>query len=556
MQNERKQNSEGNRLYFTKKELPNPTLTKLKHRAQRTEASLNTAEEHIPQNPANTPKRTASKKAVRLRFEYAEQKRPSKLTHIVTDAPTAMLHREIQQNADENVGVEAVHRSEQAAETVYRIGDNVPRRVSPSTNHNNNRQKPSEASSRSRLQQRRAIKRQYIASKSTESTAKEAGKATITIVDKAKKAIETFAKGNKAWLIVGGMGLLIMMMTNGISSCGNFGMGGMQAILSTSYVSEDRDILQVDKQYTRIEDQLDRRMDNMEFTYPGYDEYRYDVDEIGHNPYVLMSYLTAKHVSFTLRDVQDELTALFEQQYRLNLVETIEIRYRTEQQPTPTIDPMTGRETTVIKDVEVPYEYKILSIELRNYGLSAVIAGTLDEEQQELYQVLMEIRGNKPELFASDNDPFVGEPDFTAPEPYEFPPEALSDPKFAALIAEANKYLGYPYVWGGSKPSTSFDCSGFTCWVLNQSGAASVGRTNARGLYKKSTVVSASNARPGDLVFFTGTRATEIGHPVTHVGIYVGNGMMIHCAGNGVEYKSITGSKYYRTHLYAYGRLS
>ena len=268
-----------------------------------------------------------------------------------------------------------------------------------------------------------------------------------------------------------------------------------------------------------------------------------------------MSYLTAKYTSFTLADVQGELDALFQRQYSLNLVETVETRYRTEPQPVPTIDPRTGRETTVIRDVEVPYEYKTLSVELRNRQLAAVVSTEMDAEQAELYAVLMETRGNKPELFPEDDNPFVGELDVTPPEPYAIPPEALSDPAFAALIAEANKYLGYPYVWGGSKPSTSFDCSGFVCWVLNQSGVASVGRTNARGLYKRSTVVSKGNARPGDLVFFTGARAAEIGHPVTHVGIYIGNDRILHCAGNGVEYKNIASSKYYRTHLYAFGRL-
>ena len=188
---------------------------------------------------------------------------------------------------------------------------------------------------------------------------------------------------------------------------------------------------------------------------------------------------------------------------------------------------------------------------MQNRGIPT---SNLSAEQSEIYAVLMETRGNEPELFDAEDNPFVGSLDITPPTPYEIPPAALADPQFAALIREAEKYLGYPYVWGGSKLSTSFDCSGFTCWVLNQSGAASVGRTNARGLYKRSTVVSRAEAKPGDLIFFTGARAAQIGHPVTHVGIYVGNGMMIHCAGNGVEYHTID-SKYYKKNFYAFGRL-
>lgn len=262
-------------------------------------------------------------------------------------------------------------------------------------------------------------------------------------------------------------------------------------------------------------------------------------------------YLTAKYVSFTPAEMQAELETLFQEQYRLNITESIEIRYRTEEQTVTTIDPETGEEITTTELVEVPYEYKILSVELQNRGIPT---SNLSAEQSEMYAVLMETRGNEPELFDAEDNPFVGSLDITPPTPYEIPPAALADPQFAALIREAEKYLGYPYVWGGSKPSTSFDCSGFTCWVLNQSGTASVGRTNARGLYKRSTVVSRAEAKPCDLIFFTGARAAQIGHPVTHVGIYVGNGMMIHCAGNGVEYHTID-SKYYKKNFYSESEL-
>ncbi len=570
------------RLQFTQEERDEPALQKPIRRAKKAAGKLEDAQAKIPKRKVIGKERTvdadAGKKTTRLHFVDVDKKPPSKLTHVLMDAPAAEAHRQISKSEEENTGVETAHRTEQAAEGGYRMGRSIvhAEKMRPYRNTTRVERQSDKANLQflyekakldapaenrnilSRWQQRQRIKRQYAAAKAGRTSgtaASTAVKAAQTVSDKVKKVVAACKRGKGGWVIAGILGLLMVILSNSFSSCSQFGMGGLQAVLSTSYVSEDQDIRAVDQAYTRLEDRLDRRIDNIEREYPAYDEYRYDVDEIGHNPYVLMSYLTAKYTSFTLADVQGELDALFQQQYTLSLVETIEIRYKTEPQPVPTIDPRTGREIIVIRDVEVPYEYKTLSVELRNKGLAAVIAPSLDAEQAELYAVLMETRGNKPELFPEDDNPFVGELDITPPEPYELPPEALSDPKFAALIAEANKYLGYPYVWGGSKPSTSFDCSGFVCWVLNQSGAASVGRTNARGLYKRSTVVSKGNARPGDLIFFTGARAAEIGHPVTHVGIYVGNDMMIHCAGNGVEYKSIN-TKYYKTHLYAFGRIS
>jgi len=366
--------------------------------------------------------------------------------------------------------------------------------------------------------------------------------------------VQVFAKNNKGVLIVGIVGMMLLMLINVASSCAEFGVGGLNAVLGTSFVSEDRDLLQVEAQYAALESDLDRSIDRIESDYLGYDEYYYEIDEIGHNPYEPLSYLTARHVSFTLADVRNELTTLFNRQYSLSIVETVETRYRNEEQLVWVYDEETESGSWVWEDVEVPYEYKTLKTTLLNRGLTYAMGSDMSADQAEMYAILLESYGNKPELFADSDNPYLASLDVTPPEAYEIPPEALSDPKFAALIAEANKYLGLPYVWGGSKPSTGFDCSGFVCWVLNHSGAANVGRTNARGLYKKSTVVSRENARSGDLIFFTGARAAEIGHPVTHVGINVGNGMMLHCAGNGVEYKSIN-TKYYKSHFYAFGRL-
>jgi len=500
------------------------------------------------------------KKTVRLRFQETEQKKPSKLAHVTKEALAAEIHKQVEDSADDNVAIEAVCRTEQVVEVGYRFaGEHAHAPKTQSVRSASRAETPEPTTNPlSRWRQRQAIKRQYAAARSgTQATANSttvAANAVRSTADTVKQAVQVFAKNNKSVLIVGIVGMMLVMLINGVSSCAEFGVGGLNAVLGTSFVSEDRDLLQVEAHYAALEADLERNIDCIESDYPGYDEYHYEIDEIGHNPYELLSYLTARHVLFTLADVRNELNTIFSRQYSLNIVETVETRYRTEEQLVWVYDEETESGRWIWEDVEVPYEYKTLKTTLLNRGLTYAMGSGMSAEQTEMYAVLLESYGNKPELFADSDNPYLASVDATPPEAYEIPPDALSDPKFAALIAEANKYLGLPYVWGGSKPGTGFDCSGFVCWVLNHSGAASVGRTNARGLYKKSTVFSRENARPGDLIFFTGARAAEIGHPVTHVGIYVGNGMMLHCAGNGVEYKSIN-TKYYKSHFYAFGRL-
>lgn len=548
------------RLHFTEEERASPEPKKPIQKAEK-------AADRVEQ----------VKKKARLQFEGDAPKPPSKLSHEVQKAPGRLLseevHRNIRESEDENVGIQAAHGTEQAAETALHMGESAyhAHKLKPQRELYKEEQKLDQANvdalykqsirndpqsgsnPMSRYRQKQAIKKQYAAAKSgkrTEQTVRGAKKAAQETEKATEKVLQFIGKHKVGFLVFGLLGVLVFLLMNTFSSCSQMAMGTVQSVVGTSYLSEDEDILAVERAYMRMEDELDRRIDSIESGYPGYDEYRYSVDEIGHNPYALISYLTAKYVSFTPAEMQAELETLFQEQYRLNITESIEIRYRTEEQTVTTIDPETGEEITT-ELVEVPYEYKILSVELQNRGIPT---SNLSAEQSEIYAVLMETRGNEPELFDAEDNPFVGSLDITPPTPYEIPPAALADPQFAALIREAEKYLGYPYVWGGSKLSTSFDCSGFTCWVLNQSGAASVGRTNARGLYKRSTVVSRAEAKPGDLIFFTGARAAQIGHPVTHVGIYVGNGMMIHCAGNGVEYHTID-SKYYKKNFYAFGRL-
>lgn len=551
------------RLLFSEEEQappeqPTPT-PKSKQPPNNTKSTPSPKKEN-PNNQQRTVQADTGKKAVRLHFKETEQKKPSKLAHVAKEALATEIHKEIDNSTDDNVAVEATHRAEQTVETGYRLAGEHAHTPKAQSVRSASRAKTPERTTNplSRWRQRQAIKRQYAAARTGAQTATNsttvAANAVHSTVDKVKRTVQVFVKNNKGLLIIGIIGMMLVMLINGVSSCVEFGIGGLNAVLGTSFVSEDRDLLEIEAHYAALEADLERSIDRIESDNSGYDEYHYEIDEIGHNPYELLSYLTARHVSFTLADVRNELATLFNRQYSLNIVETIEIRYRTEEQLVWVYNEEIDRGRWVWDDVEVPYEYKTLKTTLLNRGLTYAMGSGMSAEQAEMYAVLLESYGNKPELFADSDNPYLTSLDATPPEAYEIPPEALSDPRFAALIAEANKYLGLPYVWGGSKPGTGFDCSGFVCWVLNHSGAASVGRTNARGLYKKSTVVSRENARPGDLIFFTGARAAEIGHPVTHVGIYVGNGMMLHCAGNGVEYKSIS-TKYYKSHFYAFGRL-
>jgi cell wall-associated NlpC family hydrolase len=303
----------------------------------------------------------------------------------------------------------------------------------------------------------------------------------------------------------------------------------------------------VDGNYTALETALRQRIANIESEYPGYDEYRYSLDELGHDPFELASYLTALFNSYTPAQAQAELQRVFGQQYTLTLTPVTETRYRTETRTgSTTYTDADGNSHTeyYTYTVEVPYSYYILNVSLVNRSFGSVAAANLTAEQKEMYDIYTETQGNKPYLF--EGNVYVNRGEYTD---YDVPPDALTDTTFAAMLAEAEKYLGYPYVWGGSSPSTSFDCSGFVSWVVNHSGW-SMGRLTANGLMNRCAIIPPSEARPGDLIFFQGTYDTS---GASHVGIYVGNGMMIHC-GNPISYASVT-TAYWTNHFYAYGRL-
>lgn len=401
--------------------------------------------------------------------------------------------------------------------------------------------------------QKKQYKEAYTAAKQGKTVSGDAAKATSSLTSKIGEKAKVIVQNNKGFLVsLGILMLLLMLVGAGLSSCGAMFMGAQNSFVTTTYASTDDDIYATEDAYAALETALDSQINNIESTHPGYDEYNYQIDEISHNPYQLISYLTAKYGEFTYAQVSSELQALFVQQYSLTVEEVIEIRTRTEIRTgtTTTTDPETG-ETTVEEyeyEVEVEYEYKILNITLVNNGLDATVRSNMTTEEASLYALYNSTYGNRSYLFdTSTLSTYSGSSGFG----YEVSAEALSDEKFAKMIAEAEKYLGYPYVWGGSSPSTSFDCSGFVCWVINNCGNGwNVGRTTADGLRSYCSYVSPEDAQPGDLIFFQGTYSTS---GASHVGIYVGDGMMIHC-GSPIQYTSIETS-YWQSHFLAFGRL-
>jgi len=570
------------RLTFSEEERADPELKKPLKNAEKAGDKLEKAQEKIPKKKSLATERTidanTGKAKVRLYFEESDKpKASSKLSHKLKTMPErellAQIHKEIREGEQDNVGVEAAHKTEQGVEFVanrvqsgyhshklkpYRKFAKAEKQTAQKeVNYlykKSLRNNPKATTNPiSRWQQKRAIKKEYMATRSrkgaktTQRTVQNTKKMTGKVAGATEKISKFVVKNHKAILIILGIGVALMLLMGVISSCSLMLEGGLQSIVGTSYTSEDEDIIAVDNDYAELEKELQREIDNIERDYPGYDEYQYHLDEIGHNPFTLASYLTAKLEVYTKSEVQAELKALFDEQYTLTTREEVEVRYRTETR-TDTWTDSDGNTHSDTYTVEVPYDYYILHVTLKNKDISIIAPNNLTAEQYEMFGVYMETQGNKPYLF----DGNIYAPSGGEYTDYDIPPDALTDPDFAALIKEAEKYLGYPYVWGGSSPSTSFDCSGFVCWVLNQSGVYNIGRTTAQGIFNQCAKIPPGEARPGDIIFFTGTYASS--GAVSHVGIYVGNGMMIHC-GNPIQYASVN-TPYWTQHFYAYGRLN
>ena len=563
------------RLQFTAEERASPELAPYIKQAEKRADRLDTAKSALPNRRVITKEtvynEAKGKARSKLHFEKVE-KHPPKLKPNPASRPVQeaglYLHGKIHEVEQENVGVESGHKAEELAERQagkalrnarrrhklkpYRAAAKAERKsmaanaefVYQKSLRDNPELAQAVSNPISRLWQKQHIKREYAkaaraAGRGAAGSAKTTASAARKAAEKGKQAASLVARHWKGALLIGGVGLLLMLIMGGLQSCtAMFGSAGT-GLAATSYLSEDSDMLGAEAAYAGMEADLQYELDHYETLHPGHDEYRFELDEIGHDPYVLTSILPALHNGvFTLEEVQGDLAMLFEQQYTLTERVEVEIRYRT-----VTHTDSDGNEY----EEEVPYRYSICYVTLKNADLSHLPVYLMIEKQLSLYAAYMQTLGNRQDLFPSGSYPNAST--IKKPTYYEIPPEALKDEAFAAMIAEADKYVGYPYVWGGSSPSTSFDCSGFISWVLNHSGW-SVGRQTAQGLYNLCTPVTAEQAKPGDLVFFVGTYDTP---GVSHVGLYVGNSVMLHC-GDPISYTNLN-SSYWQIHLFCYGRL-
>ena len=589
------------RLRFTEDDLADSQVKKAADRADKAADKAEKVVDKLASKKKTTKLRmetdAAGSRKAKLRFEKAditEIERPSVAKHMASRGAavsvTSRAHQAVSEYEDDNVGVQSAQEMTKAVETTAYTVDHAvyshklkahakaDKLVEKSDKANVDalyekfkKDNPDAGSNPfSRWQQKKAIKKEYAAAKAGKETAtgaasatrgagKATGKAAMTTKTITEKATEFATTHSKAILLVLAGGLLFMIICSMFSSCTAMFQGGAQVVLGTSFTANDEDIIGADDDYKALEAALRNKINNIERTHSGYDEYRYDLDEINHNPYELAAYLTVQFEDYTRSEVQSTLQWLFDQQYELTLTEEIEIRTRTETRTETRTDTYLGwdaeleeyveeeYEYEVEVEYEVEYEYYILNVKLENKGLNRVIGSSgMTEDEMERYAVLLQTNGNRPDIFGDDIYAVTGE--YTD---YDFPGEALPDTRFANMIREAEKYLGYPYVWGGSSPSTSFDCSGFVSYVINNCGNGwSVGRLTANGLMGVCDIIPRSSAKPGDLIFFQGTYDTS---GASHVGIYVGNGMMIHC-GNPISYASIETS-YWQSHFYCFGRI-
>lgn len=566
------------RLQFTKEESTDPVLKESVRRTQKAAAKADLTQAKIPKKTVFTRQRAidpaTGKVTTRLKFEEVYKKKPSKLTHAVRDAPgnaaLMQFHREIRQSEDENVGVKAAHKSEEAAETGGRLVRSA---------HRSHKLKPYRKSAKAEKRldranlgylqkkaarddpqpsgnplahwrQKRAVKKQYAAAKRTGQFAGSAGKAAENTAKAAKaaareskRAAAFVARHPDGFLIAAGVFLVLVLLLNVLSSSSVLLEGGLSGVAASTYPSTDDAMLGAEAAYAQKEADLQSEINHYQAQHPGYDEYHYDLDKIGHDPYVLISILTAWHGGeWTLDEVRDTLSTLFSKEYQLTQTVETETRTRTE---TDTVTDPDG--TTHTETRQVPYTYTICNVKLHNEDLSHLPVSIMNQDQLGVYSMYMATLGNRPDLFPTSAYPNAST--LKTPTEYDIPSEEMADTRFAAMMTEAQKYIGYPYVWGGSSPKTSFDCSGYVSWVINHSGW-NVGRLGAQDLCNICTPISPADAKPGDLVFFVGTYDTP---GVSHVGIYVGNGMML-AAGDPIGYSNLNTS-YWQSHFYTFGRL-
>ena len=535
----------------------------------------------------------AAEKAQHLRFGKAEitpdeasrMTKQQKRAMYAAAAARSAVHREVDQYEDDNVGTQALSEGEKAAGNVRDISKSIyARKLKKKAKMQGKKgaktaqsspQKPTAAQDAgasgtgeggsnwlSRWRQKQDIRQSYYAAAHSGTAAQTAGGKAASngasatrsgveqVIDKGRSVVSTavngianFAKSNAhVLLIVGVFLLLLLLVMSAFSSCSILFSGTTQVSGQTIYTAEDRDIRGAETDYKKLEKELDKKIKRTPADHPGYDEYRYHLDAIEHDPWQLTSFLTTLYDDYTRSEVQAKLKETFAKQYKLTTWVEVQTRYRT----VVMIDIFTGIPYTV----QVPYEYRIFHTKLVNKGLEVVIREELDNDQWKRYEIFQDTLGGRPYLFKGGLPPGGSDGSGAPGINYQVPAEALTNSEFAAIYKEAQKYVGTPYVWGGSTPETGFDCSGYVCWVYNQNGY-NVGRTTANGLWNKSQHISEAEAKPGDLVFFEGTYDTP---GKSHVGIYLGNGMMV-SAGDPIKYANIH-SPYWQKYLSGFGRLS
>ena len=535
----------------------------------------------------------AAEKAQHLRFGKAEitpdeasrMTKQQKRAMYAAAAARSAVHREVDRYEDDNVGAQALSEGEKTAGNVRDISKSIyARKLKKKAKMQGKKgaktaksspQKPTAAQDAgasctgeggsnwlSRWRQKQDIRQSYYAAAHSGTAAQTAGGKAASngttaakssmeqVIDKGRSVVSTavngianFAKSNAhVLLIVGVFLLLLLLVMSAFSSCSILFSGTTQVSGQTIYTAEDRDIRGAETDYKKLEKELDKKIKRTPTDHPGYDEYRYHLDAIEHDPWQLTSFLTTLYDDYTRSEVQAKLKETFAKQYKLTTWMEVQTRYRT----VVMIDIFTGIPYTV----QVPYEYRIFHTKLVNRGLEVVIREELNNDQWKRYEIFQDTLGGRPYLFNGGLPPGGSDGSGAPGIDYQVPAEALTDEEFAAIYKEAQKYVGTPYVWGGSTPETGFDCSGYVCWVYNQNGY-DVGRTTANGLWNKSQHISEAEAKPGDLVFFEGTYDTP---GKSHVGIYLGNGMMV-SAGDPIKYANIH-SSYWQKYLSGFGRLS
>ena len=586
------------KLRFSPDDLADTKVRRAAEKAEKAVEKADAAKARLPSKKLRTKTTTAQAQGEKLRFGKKEivveetVKKPAAIGKKAAAKGAAAsvsgaVHKQASEYQDDNVGVQAVNETTGAAEAAVQTGDTL--RYSHKLKNYHHAEKlearadkanvealfqkdasknPGVASNPfSRWRQKQAIRKEYAAMKAGKESAgtaashavgggakaaQGAGKAVKEGMNIGTWAVNFVKSHGHVLLVLGGLLLVILIVAGSISSCSVFMQGGTNVVIDTSYTAEDADILGAEEDYADLEAELQSRIDNIRTEYDGYDEYNISCDQIGHNPYELASYLTVMFENYKRNEVQGVLQDLFDLQYELEIEEVVETRYRTETvtETDTYTDPETGEtETdTYTYEIEVPYDYYILNVTLKNKSMGTAISESgLNEDKMQRYALLMQTYGNKPELFAG-NPNAIQVQDVLH---YDIPGEALTDERFRKMITEAEKYLGYPYVWGGASPSTSFDCSGFVSWVINHCGNGwNYGRLTAEGLRQVCDIIPASEAKPGDLVFFQGTYNTS---GASHVAIYVGDNTMLHC-GNPIQYARFD-TPYWRQHFYCFGRI-